>query len=430
MKAGFARTDITPPLGSVIPGQLHKRFAKRILDPCTVTAMVLDDGEKQVAITSADIALLVPEDVAEIRALVSDATGIPDTHVMVHTTHTHTGPQTQSIFWCHPDQDMVGLIKRQTAAAVLLAQRDLKEAELCFGQATLPGVAFNRRWVMRDGTQSMHPAKGHPDLVREAGIVDETLGAIGVWRGENELAGAMVNFGSHPICVGNEDAISADYCGHVRRAVEGIYPGSLSLYANAPCGDTCQFNVRDTSVYEYGEYWSRRLGSIIGAASCRLLEEAPREKDLRLAVDSRIVTVPIRKPTPERLAEAHTIVENPEGYDELTKAYAAELLELVREVEMAPNALIEVHVIWIGDNAIVGLPGEFFSEYAQVIRQGSQAEKTFVVELANGWHGYVPTPSAFGGGGYETWLARSSKLEPEAGAMVTECAVGMLRRRK
>jgi hypothetical protein len=106
------------------------------------------------------------------------------------------------------------------------------------------------------------------------------------------------------------------------------------------------------------------------------------------------------------------------------------LLELVRETESAPEALVEVHVIWIGNNAIVGLPGEFFSEYGQVIRQGSQAARTFVVELANGWHGYVPTLSAFEGGGYETWLARSSKLVPEAGDTIAECAVRMLRRRR
>jgi hypothetical protein len=54
------------------------------------------------------------------------------------------------------------------------------------------------------------------------------------------------------------------------------------------------------------------------------------------------------------------------------------------------------------------------------------------VALANGCHGYVPTPEAFGGGGYETWLCRSSKLEPRAGdklLLATRDAMAAMRQR-
>jgi hypothetical protein len=240
----------------------------------------------------------------------------------------------------------------------------------------------------------------------------------------------MLNFGSHPICVGSENAISADYCGYARRAVEGIYPDSLALYANAPCGDICQINVRDKSVMEYGLYWARRLGSIIGSASCRLLEEAPRKSNPRLAVDSRVLRIPVRTATPERIAEAHDILEHHEQHTELEKLYAFELVELMEETGASPQVDFEVQVMWIGDTALVGLPGEMFSEFAIRIREASPAAHTFIIELANGWHGYVPTRHAFEGGGYETWLARSSKLVPEAGDMITDCVIGLLNARR
>jgi len=49
-----------------------------------------------------------------------------------------------------------------------------------------------------------------------------------------------------------------------------------------------------------------------------------------------------------------------------------------------------------------------------------------IVELANDWVGYVPTKKAFGEGGYETELARSSKLVPEAEDVFVETACELL----
>ena len=41
--------------------------------------------------------------------------------------------------------------------------------------------------------------------------------------------------------------------------------------------------------------------------------------------------------------------------------------------------------------------------------------------------GYLPTQRAFAGGGYETRLARSSQLVPEAGEQLVELALSLLR---
>jgi len=43
---------------------------------------------------------------------------------------------------------------------------------------------------------------------------------------------------------------------------------------------------------------------------------------------------------------------------------------------------------------------------------------TCCVELANGYNGYICTPEAFAGGGYEVRTARSSFLESHAGDRV------------
>jgi hypothetical protein len=99
--------------------------------------------------------------------------------------------------------------------------------------------------------------------------------------------------------------------------------------------------------------------------------------------------------------------------------FARDQLELA---ERPQPCRAEVQVFRIGDLAVVGLPGEFFVEYGLEIKKLSPARVTFVVGLANGCVGYVPTPEAFAQGGYEPTPWRYSRLAPEAGSACVESA--------
>lgn len=54
-------------------------------------------------------------------------------------------------------------------------------------------------------------------------------------------------------------------------------------------------------------------------------------------------------------------------------------------------------------------------------------EHTFVVELANQYHGYLPTPDQHRLGAYETWDARSSCLEVEAEPKIRAALLELIR---
>ena len=53
--AGFARLDITPPLGVALGGSWKARDAKGVHDPLYVNAIAFGDGEKSAVLLVADL---------------------------------------------------------------------------------------------------------------------------------------------------------------------------------------------------------------------------------------------------------------------------------------------------------------------------------------------------------------------------------------
>jgi len=89
---------------------------------------------------------------------------------------------------------------------------------------------------------------------------------------------------------------------------------------------------------------------------------------------------------------------------------------------------LEVQVFTIGDDvAVVGLPGEIFTELSMAIKEASPFETTLVIELTNSHIAYVPTEKAFRQGSYETI---NSRVAPGGGELMVEAAIKMLNKIK
>ena len=87
-----------------------------------------------------------------------------------------------------------------------------------------------------------------------------------------------------------------------------------------------------------------------------------------------------------------------------------------------------LQAILIGDIAIVGVPGEFFTVLGQEIKRRSPFRYTYVFELANDYIGYIPDRHAFGLGGYQTWTGLHSFLEPGTGEAIVAESIKLLDR--
>jgi len=84
----------------------------------------------------------------------------------------------------------------------------------------------------------------------------------------------------------------------------------------------------------------------------------------------------------------------------------------------------KVQAIGIGNLALVGWPGEVFCELGMAFKSGSPFRPTYVIGYANGAIGYVPTPEAFGEGGYEAESA--AHLSDEAGLVLVEESLALV----
>ena len=85
------------------------------------------------------------------------------------------------------------------------------------------------------------------------------------------------------------------------------------------------------------------------------------------------------------------------------------------EVQEIQNVLdTEVHVIRLGNIVFATNPFELFLDYGNQIKARSRAEQTFLVQLANGGEGYLPTKKAEIGGHYSAFVS-SGQVGHEGG---------------
>ena len=94
-KVGYARSNISPlepcPLSGF--GSGRNRISNRIMDELYASCIALTDAEGNTALVfSLDQQRPQEEVIAEIRAAVTEATGLPADKILLCATHTHSTP--------------------------------------------------------------------------------------------------------------------------------------------------------------------------------------------------------------------------------------------------------------------------------------------------------------------------------------------------
>ncbi len=440
--AGAATSNITPGLGASINGGMSDRRARHIHDELHARCLVLDNGQTRVAIVVCDSCVIPREIFDEAKRIVHERTALPATHMLMAATHTHSAPTAAPVFQSTPDPLYQQFLTVRIADAVRCAANNLAPARIGWNVGTEPDEVFNRRWRMKPGTippdpfgrradqVKMNPARGSPDLIQPAGPTDPQVPVICVESVEGRPVALLANYALHYVGGTGPGHISADYFGmfadriQQRLGADRLDPPFVGILTNGASGDINNINFREKAKRQPPYDQMRQVAHAVAAEAFRAAQKIEYREQVNLAARETRIRLGVRRPDPDEVERAGSIVAGMSGpqAQTLEEIYALETLALN---EYPETVEVILQAIRIGDVGIVAIPCEVFVEIGLELKARSPFKLTFVIELANGYNGYLPTVKHHGLGGYETWRARSSYLEVEAAPKIVDALAAL-----
>lgn len=429
MQAGLARIEITPSGPIRMEGMLRAHDSTGVHDPIFAKALVLSNGTKPAdafAIVALDVCAMSAESCRTIRALAEKRTGIPFDRIIVAAKHNHAGPATRDS-QNEREKDYVQSLVQKIVTLIEEAAGRLEPAAIGCASGREETISHYRRLLADDGHVVMNwepwPAER---IVRPLGVIDPEVGVLKIMSadGKNRLLGVLFNHAGHPnVMSGDNYLISPDYPGRAEVLLENKF-GGLAVFVNGAQGTMDIDGLRDRD-------WAgvERVGGALADAVAVILPAVTPQATVRLRSASCHYTVPARKISDAEKTWAEAIVKQTGGVvkpvaDGVGDDYKANLfLKLWKAQDRAIE--LEQTCLAVDDCALISFPGELFTEIGQRIKMASPFRHTYILGLANGCIGYVPTREAIPQGGYEP-LTRNT--DDSAAEIIVDQSLALLRR--
>jgi hypothetical protein len=445
LRAGAASADITPKEFPInMPGGHSANMAASAHDALNSRALVLDDGITTLAMVVIDNLGAGPEVLDEAKAIASAKTGIATEKMLVSSTHTHSGGSIGT----RDTSPAASIAYRKVivegiAESIIKAHAALRPAAIGAASHPLPDEVFNRRWYLKPGkmplnpygkldTVKMNPGTSPEVIDHPAGPTDPDITIISVQDAKRKPLCLFANYSLHYVGGLAGGQISADYYGEFARVMPSRLHGDetfVAMMSNGTSGDINNIPFGITrpprEPYEQIRIVAQKAADTAWFAQ-RKIEKY--RNDIHLAMLQREITLKLRRPTPEQVADAKAILAIKdkaaiENLPRLAKNYAG---STVAAAERAEDTLtVKVQAIRIGDLAVCGFPFETFVETGLEMKKRSPFAQTMVIGLANGRHGYLPTPEQHKLGGYETWLG-TNIVQEDASVILSTNLLEML----
>ena len=397
LKAGIARTDITPTEGLYMGGYdmtFRPGRSQGADGNIYIRALVFDNGDLQVVFIEADVVSLPDEDYLSIRKLISDETGIPVENIMLGCVHNHAAPvaggkNKDSNWYLHFKESFVKTVKD--------AMADLEPVKIG-GENGTSNIAINRRKRMSDTSsyitfdennrsQSYGKYKtDEPVLIRKMsgvyrlganpkGHIDSDVGILRIDNLAGQPKAVMVNYACHGTSLGGKNyMINPEWNGHMLEYIEEKIPGVTGIFIPGAAGDLNPKFVGGLDGYEDNPENTANLGYEIGKEVVKVFNSM--ETDLPLYSGIKLV---------------HKDIVCPKRYREVVRDFRTTTVP------------VPVTAIKIDEFVWVTFPVELFHEIGKDIKASTHARYPFLVGYCNGSMGYLITQQAYSEGGYEPW---------------------------
>ncbi len=466
IKIGWSEISITPKEKVALAGQFYERISEYVETEITVTAMAIEADGEQMVICSCDLEGIGDNLLDEVRGRLLSVDGLSSENVILHATHTHTsisyGKKRRTDLSLSLDtlarllqnkqegnKKTVGLdrgIMEGNKALHWLADRialAVKEAwnnrspayyQNAFGRAA---VGMNRRVCYSDGSAKMWGDTNTATFVELEGGNDSGMELIYVYDEEKRLTGIVVNIACPSQVVEQRYFISSDYWGKVKILLRERFGEELFVLGLcAPAGDQCPRDLirwvdpetpigdpnvpkrklshsADPSMYDIKG--TLTIGRRIAREIIDVYEDMAKEdltcdgifRHKKITLD-----LPVRRVTPAQYEEAMKKIEEfASKADTISVAdnaamhvYAGTVTRYEMQ-ELHDVYPVEVHIARLGNIAFATNSFELFLNYGNQIRARSYAKQTFLIQMACGSDGYLPTEKAERGGHYSAYIS-------------------------
>lgn len=408
---GYSRVDITPEQYTHLGGNGldSKRLCNKVIEHIYGTCIAMSDAQGSTVLYCPVDLLHTRNPVGiETREAISQATGVPVSHILLAASHNHAGPGVSS-----STLDTVAawkklFIKRMVQCAEE-AMADRKEAQMSIGQRTVEGMNFVRHYHMNDGTvagpNSGSFASGAKAHLTEA---DNQLQVIRFQRQEGRDV-ILVNWQCHATSAAGTDiyAMFGDYIFHMRNHVEGITGAHFGFFQGAAGNLVPSSRIKgETRVVPSAEY--DRYGRVmaeevvacladmipvaagpVAATSCVFSGQVDHSDDHLAEKAAAALKKFHAYPFDERV-KAKELFLIPEGFNSHLHAGG-----IITRSQMGQTKEMELWAVRVGSVGFASAPYEMFCSNGMFIKKNSPFQMTFVVTVCNDYNAYMADDQAY-----------------------------------
>ena len=410
LTAGFGLSRITPPPGAYLAGYaIRTAKSEGVHDELYARALTLDDGEHALTLVGVDVLALDSSFIKQARAEISASTGIATDAVMIAATHTHGGPVAAAMFAAEDkiDAQYMDRLRAGIVEAVRKAWQSRFSARLGVGSARVEGIGGNRH--------------------RRNGATDPELGILKVTDLSGKIRAICLNYACHPTVLGPDNLrITADFPGFAVACVaEQLGDGGFAMFLNGAAGNISVGRSPEATALglpQPGRTFERaeNIGQDLANLAIKTLPAIETSDECTLDFATRSVELPLRPLPPPEETEAALHGANGRLQElrrtgaasaEIQKAQLETLYagmthyEACRRAPGEQQAKVEMQCFRIGGTTFLGMPIEPFVEIGLELKRAARG-RLFIIELANGYMGYLPASGVSEEYGYETLSSR------------------------
>src|SRR5216683_2178301 len=391
-KAGVGRILITPEKPIYMSGYAGRNHpSEGVIHDLWAKALAIEDrkGARVVIVTTDLIGL--PRGIADVvAARVQKDYGIERAHLVLNSSHTHTGPLVQHnleiLFELTPEDAQVvteysAILTGKLVAVVGAAMKDLAPADLAFGNGRAT-FAINRRENTPNGVKIGENPKGP---------TDPDVPVLKVTAPDGKVRAVLFGYACHNTTLtGQFYKLSGDYAGFAQLGIEKNHPGATAMFVML-CGADQNPNPRST--IELAE----QHGASLAAEVNRVLDEKQQRVRGPVRAAFQIVDLNFAPLTREafesRLSESNIY----------RVRHAKAMLKLNDDRSpLFRRYPYPVQAIQFGkDLTFVALGGEVVVDYVLRIKREFGGKGIIVAGYSNDVMSYIPSLRVLKEGGYE-----------------------------